>query len=482
ILACLSLPSAAAQSANPQAGITADVAEKRKLLALSTLDYPVTPGDVYVLLYSTGAGDFSRTLTVPGDYQVNVYLFGTVDARGETALTFMRRVEEKVRRAYPQSKPSCLLESTGIFTVRLTGEVIISGEVECWGLTTLTDVLEGRTTPHSSIRRVTIESADGTATTYDPFLAVRFGERGQNPFVRPGDRVVVSKALRKVSVAGEVTRPGSYELLPKDELQEVIEKYADGFTALSDTSRIYITRTLGEEGGRGESFVVNRTDAVYKAFALQSLDQIRVPSREERLGFVTFEGAIRVAETTQGEPQALSGTLRYRLRGAEPLSAVVRLIQEMFSPVADLARAYIIRQGKTEPIPANIEALLSDYSPEKDVTLQPEDRVVIPLRQQFVTVSGAVFMPGRYPYVPNRTFRYYLGLAGGSDPQKNVGDSVVITDADEQAYSTDRIIQPDDKIFAEFNNGLYHFQQWGLVLGTAISFGALVVGILQLTR
>ena len=108
--------------------------------------------------------------------------------------------------------------------------------------------------------------------------------------------------------------------------------------------------------------------------------------------------------------------------------------------------------------------------------------MIIPLRQYFVTVSGAVRLPGRYSYVPNRSYHYYVNLAGGTDPEKNSGGLVSITNTDDELQPLLDPIEPEDKIHAEYNNALYHFNQWGLVITTAVSVTALVVSIIQLSN
>ena len=119
---------------------------------------------------------------------------------------------------------------------------------------------------------------------------------------------------------------------------------------------------------------------------------------------------------------------------------------------------------------------------ENDVQLMPYDRIVIPFRQYYVTVSGAVFNPGKYPYIPNRSFKYYLELAGGSDPEKNNNNSAIITDVHDEKQDIDRIIQPEDNIYLEYSNPLFHINQWAFIVGTTISLTALIISIIQLTK
>ena len=61
----------------------------------------------------------------------------------------------------------------------------------------------------------------------------------------------------------------------------------------------------------------------------------------------------------------------------------------------------------------DLSPMLYDAAFYSDQTVQENDVLVVPFKQYFVSVAGAVLKPGRYPYVPDRTYDYYIGLAGG---------------------------------------------------------------------
>ena len=459
------------------------VIEHRALLANASREYPVTPGDVYILSYVTARGFQSFEFMVRGDYSVNLNVFGNLNAKGLTALDFARQAEERVTRSYVDSKPQCRLKSTGMFTVDVSGEVVTSARVEGWGLSTLADILGGRTTTHSSLRAVEITAAGETsAKRYDLLAALRFGARDQNPYVKPGDHVKVHKAERLVTIKGEVFRPGTYEILNGEGWRELLTLYADGVTPQGDASRVRVKRAQSDAHQEGEALTIDLSAGVPENISLLPFDEVTVPGRDERLPVVYVEGAIGPPHDTPVPKDQVSGRYARELIEGTRVSVLIRDARPRILPSADLKSAYIIRRDQPDPIPIDLETLLTSDSPQADVVLKPYDRVILPLKQQFVTVSGAVLLPGRVPYVPNRGYQYYLQQAGGTDPQKNAGSSVVITDARDQKQPLDRTIQPEDRIYAEYNNGLYYMQQWGVVITTGISLAALVVSIIQLTR
>ena len=89
----------------------------------------------------------------------------------------------------------------------------------------------------------------------------------------------------------------------------------------------------------------------------------------------------------------------------------------------------------------------------------PNDVLIVPFRQFFVSVAGAVATPGRFPYIPDRDWNYYVGLAGGIDTFKNAFKSVEITDKDGNVLNKDDIIPPEATITVKSNNAFYKWNQ-----------------------
>ena len=108
-----------------------------------------------------------------------------------------------------------------------------------------------------------------------------------------------------------------------------------------------------------------------------------------------------------------------------------------------------------------------DYYSE--YTVENNDILMVPFKQYFVSVAGAVVTPGRYPYIPDRTYDYYVALAGGFDKNKNSRDSVEIIDINGKLLSKTDIITPESIITAEYNSGMYRFNQYSGVITTVLS-------------
>ena len=72
-------------------------------------------------------------------------------------------------------------------------------------------------------------------------------------------------------------------------------------------------------------------------------------------------------------------------------------------------------------IVAEFDLDLLERSPEKDLILEPGDRIFIPERPSTVTVTGQVLSPTSFSFDPGKKVSNYISLAGGyaEDADKN---------------------------------------------------------------
>jgi len=229
-----------------QNGVTPSLQEML-LLSLSSEDYPVTPGDTYQLAYFTAGSAVTTFTVVTSDYTANLGVLGNIDAEGLTFIDLKKQIEQRILRAYPDSSPSITIVSNGQFSVFVKGEVKSAGFYTAWGLTRLSQVIEHFLTSYSSTREMMIISKSGQTKKYDLFKAIRFGDRDQDPYVHPGDTIVVSKRDRAIRLSGAVRRGGIYQPLANEGLKELIEYYGDGFTELADRSRPTTENDYGKQ-------------------------------------------------------------------------------------------------------------------------------------------------------------------------------------------------------------------------------------------
>ena len=361
-------------------------------------------------------------------------------------------------------------------TVLLTGEVSHTVEVDAWPQKRLSSIISNYVTSYSSRRNVEVIGIDGSKKVYDLFQADRYGQMDQNPYIRPGETIKLNRISRKVTISGAVERPGTYELLDGENLKDLIEVYGNGFEPLADASRIELTRKLSESAFAGEKIYLSEQD-VDNNLELLCYDSVYVSSFADLQPVVFVEGALKIHDSDTN----LSGTnkITAKFTEGEDLAFFVRRNRAWFSAESDLEKAYIMRGD--DIISVDLNPMLNDKSYYSNITLASNDKLVVPFRQFFVSVAGAVVNPGRYPYIPDRQWDYYVGLAGGFIKTQNTGESVTIKDIDGNKYSKKENITPETTITANTNSGLYYFNQYAPVITTILSLVASTLSILAVT-
>ena len=452
-------------------GITVPNSQEMLLLSRSTEHYPVTPGDTYRLTYITAGMPVETTTVVASDYNANLGVLGTVNAEGLSFLDLKGQIEQRILRAYPDSSPSVTIVSIGQFQVFVKGEVQSAGYRTAWGLTRLSQVLANYLTPYSSTRDVMVISKNGQDAIYDLFKAKRFGEREQDPYVCPGDTIVVSQRDRAVRLRGAVKREGIYQPLPNEGLEELIELYGDGFKAIADPSRVRLQRMVTDDDKIAESFMLDLHQGFDQQVELRDLDTIFVPNKAEYMPVLFIEGAVyspdeHESNNSDNNSEEEYGNLIVPFAEGVTLYSVLTEKQEQIYPNADLNNAYIVRKNNDVVIPVNLENLLYTYHPKDDVALEPSDRLVIPSKQYSVLVTGGVHDPGKYPYLPNKTFRYYVDLAGGVEAHEGNIRGVRIVDKNNTRVSRENYIEPETRIHVPYSFSYYFLQYFPIAVST----------------
>ncbi len=348
--------------------------------------------------------------------------------------------------------------------VLINGEVTSVREEAAWPLRRLSTIIGDNLTAYSSTRNVMVTSVDGIISYYDLFKASRDGDLSQNPYIRAGETITVQRVERKVTITGSVERPGTYQLLPGENIKELIEYYGHGLTEMADTSRIELLRVLNGKPDAGEKIYLNQQN-VDEDYELMNHDSISIGSFFALKPVMFVEGAIAAKEGTALEA---ADRIPVQFENKTNYAYLVRSHASWFTSAAsDTKNAFVIR--KDQIIPVDIDKMLYDKSYYSDLTVEPDDILRIPFKQYFVSVAGAVHNPGRYPYIPDRTYDYYVGLAGGFIKEKNSFDSVDIVDINGHKLKKSEYITPETTITADFNSAFYKFNQWSGVLLTVLS-------------
>ncbi|WP_010263919.1 SLBB domain-containing protein [Treponema primitia] len=444
-------------------------------LAMSSADYRVTAGDVYTLAYAAGTQSVTYVITVDNSYRVRVSNLGVINAAGRTFQQLKTEVETVVSNNYPLSGAQLVITRPSLFKVSIAGEVNVAQEQTAWALARLSSLLDDNNllTAYSSIRDITITSSSGQRRACDLFKAQRDGDLSQDPYLRPGDAIRINRIDRVVTITGSVERPGAYQLLPGENLSDLITRYASGLTPTADPSRVELVRFVDAEADSGDKLYLSKQN-ISENYPLKHFDAVMVPSIMDLEPVMFVEGAVQENTGQQRLQNALataqsnaSNRITVQFNQGENYASLLQRNSSWFTAISDTQHAYIIR-GE-ERIPLNINPILYDSNYQSQYFVERNDVLIIPFRQYFVTVAGAVVKPDRYPYIPDRGWDYYVALAGGFVKERNSSDSVEIKDLTGRRMSKTDVITPETTITARTNAGLYYFNQYAPVITTILS-------------
>lgn len=352
-------------------------------LAMSVPNYPVTAGDVYDLTFAAGQNSVHVTLPVDTSYRIRVANLGIIRCEGLTYNQLKSRVESLISQNYPMGGPQFMLSKPAVFLVSITGEVVQSTEEKAWALTRLSSFIAPNVTKYSSERNITIVHADGKKNVYDLYKARRDGDFSQNPYLRPGDKIIIGRQDRIVSIQGSVERPGTYELLANENLQELIYGYASGITRTADLSRIRLIR-IDDGKERLQKVHYLSEDDVSANITLVDKDSIFIPDWSDLQPFVELKGVIKNPVTFESEPNMNqdSSSAMYRTKinfyVSENYASLIRRIENYFTVFSDLKAIFVERNN--EEILLDAERILLDMDFESPYQVERNDVIVVPYR------------------------------------------------------------------------------------------------------
>ena len=379
--------------ASPKASIANEDSEKKERvsesiqliadpqLAMSVPNYPVTSGDVYSLVFAAGGVPVQYTIPVDTGYKVRVANLGVITCANLTYMQLKAQVEYLVSQNYPMAGTQFMLASPAVFLVNIKGEVKHASEEKAWALTRLSTFIAENTTPYSSTRAITVISAAGDKKIYDLYQAQRNGDFSQDPYLRPGDTIVVSRAERIVTIDGAVERSGRYELLNTENLRDLISLYASHATKTADLSRIRLVR-IDEKQAHLKTVQYLSEKNIAEDFVLKDGDAVFVSDWSEFQPFIELKGIIRhpVSMTHELSSEGTSTDTMYKTQIqfyiGETYSSLIRRIKQFFTDFSDIAGIYIERNG--EQILLHADRILAETDFESPELVTRNDVLFVP--------------------------------------------------------------------------------------------------------
>jgi protein involved in polysaccharide export with SLBB domain len=358
-------------------------------------DYTLGPGDSLILYVWNipGATLFdSATLLVDRTGSVFVPRVGSVPLQGLTIAQAQEVLRTKLARYYSGFELRLALGELRGIGVYVLGEVARPGTYTISPFSTMLDALfaAGGPTKMGTLRAIRITRNGRTLEEVDLYDFLLRGERTLGPPLQAGDTIFVPTIGPVAAIAGEVKRPGIYELRPGTSVGTLIA-IAGGPLPTAQLDRVQVERTQGAVGKAILDLPLGVGRGGGELEPLRDGDLVTIFQAQDRLNnAVTLEGFVRAPGKYEWKPgMRLSDLLKPDVLLPEAYRNLVEIIRVKPDFTREVISVDLRELWASKPGP----------DPARDVILQPQDRISVQsevIGPATVTLTGEVKRPGIY--------------------------------------------------------------------------------------
>ncbi len=431
-------------------------------------DYVVDVGDAFDLML-TGKFSKQESMTVQRDGSIAIPSMGKVFVAGKT----LTEVEDLVTNFVTTTSfgTNSFLTLSKIRDV----QVLLLGGVERPGIYTLSggaSVLgainvAGGISERGSYRVIELRRGGETIEIIDLYNIFVYGNYEFKNTLRSGDTIFVNPMTFQIPVSGGVNIPAIYEAIRGETVSDLIS-FAGGFSSsFEGYSDIYLSRVSTQT-----QFIETINKSKIPTVLVAPRDSIKVPSYMnaiEPIKQVVLEGMIQRPGTyfiSDGEKlsdiikraggfkknayvygaalfreEALDKEELYaQLNYSDTVNYIVSNIGKTGGSIGGGALNLLVEELRSRNLTGRVIADFNTKNlrdnPSIDITLEHNDRLVIPSLQKVVYMFGDFKNPSNFTYDPKLDIAEYIDLAGGL--KDSAYSEVIIIDPDGRTQTFER--------------------------------------------
>jgi protein involved in polysaccharide export with SLBB domain len=419
--------------------------------------YELGPGDE-LLIVIWGAAENSYRNQVDREGAIRLKNIGPIYVSGLSIKEAKFKITAYLKRIYSgigatkdsHNRVNVDISLVGVRTVQVNiiGEVKVPGTYSLSALSSVLNALyaSGGPTENGTFRKVKVIRQGTNLGTFDIYKYLIEGSEEGNVLVRDQDKIIVSPFLSRVQVQGNVKRPGLYELLEGETLEDFIG-YFSGFTSDAYKERLIVERVNGTQKEVREILVSNQPNFILKDGDVVTVQKV-IDRFENR---ISIEGAI----FRPGNYQLSEGLTLFDL--LEKASGV--------KEDAFLERGIIYRtmdDVKQEIISFSVKNVLNK---SENIDLKREDKVRVFRESELkenktISISGAINMPQTIQFIDKMSIEDFIAVSGGFREGADVkiidiarrvsdGDFKTISKNIKRSTSDDLVLNENDIFYLE---------------------------------
>lgn len=359
-------------------------------------NYVLGPGDqLDINVY--GVQQFGYSATISKNGTVNIPNVGEVFLSGLAFEAAKNKLQKQIGRIYSTLASNGSKLSVSVSNYRTILVTIIGaqqpGNYRLSAMSSVYNALHvaGGPSDIGSYRKIELIRNNKVIRTIDLYRFLTKGDQSDNVSLTDNDVIRIPSYDGRITLEGEIKRPGIFEVINGENLQNVIN-YASGFT-----ENAYKNRILVKQKTSTELKVTDLNETTFGAYVPKAGDLISVDKILDR-----YENRVQIkgAVYRPGE-YSLTGTMTIK----DLLLKADGVKENVF-----LSKASLIRQKEDltkEYISFNLQAALNGDA-AANMTLQKEDIVMVFFNQELldsykISIDGEVRKPGTYGYVAGMT-------------------------------------------------------------------------------
>ncbi|MBR3989686.1 MAG: SLBB domain-containing protein [Bacteroidales bacterium] len=371
-------------------------------------NYRLGPGDE-VIIDVFGRNQTTLRSTISPEGSINVDVLGPLYLNGMTvdeANTYLKKRLSQIYGGLSGGSGTDMRLSLGqirSIQVNVLGDVTHPGTYVLSAFASAFHALyrAGGVQEPGTLRNIKVVRGDKVVGTLDVYEYLSKGSASTNIRLEEGDVILVSPYKMKVSMAGGVKRPMSFEMKEGETLADLIE-YSGGFLNGYNSAAVTVYRQ------NPKGFEVRTVEeGEYGLFKLKDGDRVEVGLLQSLYeNRITVQGAVYFPGTYELSDQVHTAKQLIEKAGG--------LLPEAYTDRVVVHREHEDRS--MEVFSLNLTEVMAGSRP--DFALQNNDEIYITsnydLKEQgTMTISGMVKEPGEYPFAENTTIEDFIIMAGG---------------------------------------------------------------------
>ena len=385
---------------------TASLSFEPNLRIATPMDYVLGPDDE-LLLNIYGVQEASFHLQVQPEGAVTIPQVGQIHVSGLSLEDAITQIKNKLEATvYHSIKTGATHLSVTLGKIKSIRVTILGaskpGLYTVSSLTTLFNALYLAGGPENSIgsyREITLVRNGKVNRKIDLYEFLMMGYVKDNVLLKEGDVINIPVYKKRVTITGQVKRPGTYEMLDNENTEQLIH-CAGGFTEQAYTASIKVTSLTSTQRK-----VKDLMNAEYTSYIPQKGDEFLVSGILDK-----YENRVQIKGAVYREGQ-------YELTPGLTIKGLIKK-SDGLKPDAFPQRGLLIRTKDdmtTENIPFNVKNVVEGND---DILLKKEDVIqiasIFDLKDEaVVTINGEVRKPGQFTYRENLGLKDLLFEAGG---------------------------------------------------------------------